>query len=67
MPSLVVEDLRVTYGQVRAVRGVSVTCEAGEVVALVGPNGAGKSSTLLGISGALGRGRGGRIDQAGRR
>jgi branched-chain amino acid transport system ATP-binding protein len=52
---LTVDDLHVTYGRVAAVRGVSLTCAAGEVVALLGPNGAGKSSTLLGIAGALER------------
>jgi len=50
---LAVEDLRVRYGKVAAVRGVSLTCGAGELVALLGPNGAGKSSTLLGIAGGL--------------
>jgi branched-chain amino acid transport system ATP-binding protein len=50
---LVVEDLRVRYGKVAAVRDVSLTCGTGELVALLGPNGAGKSSTLLGISGGL--------------
>jgi branched-chain amino acid transport system ATP-binding protein len=53
MSSLVIEDLHVRYGPIAAVRGVSLTCAAGELVALLGPNGAGKSSTMLAVSGAL--------------
>jgi branched-chain amino acid transport system ATP-binding protein len=50
---LAVEDLHVRYGKVAAVRGLSLECGSGELVALLGPNGAGKSSTLLGIAGGL--------------
>jgi branched-chain amino acid transport system ATP-binding protein len=50
---LEVRDLRVTYGHVEAVRGVSLSVGAGEIVALIGPNGAGKSSTLNAIAGLL--------------
>ena len=50
---LEVEDLRVRYGAVEAVHGVSFGANAGEVTALIGANGAGKSSTLAAISGLL--------------
>jgi branched-chain amino acid transport system ATP-binding protein len=48
---LAVEDLRVAYGAVQAVRGISLNVEAGQIVALLGPNGAGKSSTLRALMG----------------
>jgi ABC-2 type transport system ATP-binding protein len=44
--AVVVTDLRKSYGQVDAVRGVSFTVEDGEIFALLGPNGAGKTTTL---------------------
>lgn len=50
---LVVEDLKVTYGRVRAVRGLSFTVPRGGLVTLVGANGAGKSSVINAISGVL--------------
>jgi branched-chain amino acid transport system ATP-binding protein len=50
--ALVVEDLEVRYGPVRAVRGLSLEVRPGEIVGLIGPNGAGKSSTLHAIMGA---------------
>jgi branched-chain amino acid transport system ATP-binding protein len=50
---LAVEDLCVRYGPVIAVRGLSLTCAAGEVVVVIGSNGAGKSSTLNAIAGGL--------------
>ncbi len=52
-PLLAVEDLRVRYGAVEAVHGVSFAVNAGEVTTLIGANGAGKSSTLAAISGLL--------------
>ncbi len=50
---LELEDLRVRYGAVEAVHGVSFAVNAGEATALIGPNGAGKSSTLAAISGLV--------------
>jgi branched-chain amino acid transport system ATP-binding protein len=52
-PLLEVEELRVRYGAVEAVHGVSFAANAGEVTALIGANGAGKSSTLAAISGLV--------------
>ncbi len=49
--TLVVDGLRVRYGPVEAVRGLSLEVERGEIVGLIGPNGAGKSSTLHAIMG----------------
>jgi branched-chain amino acid transport system ATP-binding protein len=64
-PILAVQDLRVSYGRVEAVRGVSFTAEQGSLVTLVGANGAGKSSVINAVSGML-RPAGGRITFQGR-
>ena len=50
--TLAVDGLRVRYGAVEAVRGLSLQVRRGEIVGLIGPNGAGKSSTLHAIMGA---------------
>jgi len=51
--TLELRDLEVAYGGVPAVRKVSLTVGAGEIVGLIGPNGAGKSSTLHAIMGVV--------------
>ncbi len=53
MSMLEVKDLEVSYGAIRAVKGISFTVEKGEIVTLIGANGAGKSTTLRTISGLL--------------
>jgi branched-chain amino acid transport system ATP-binding protein len=57
---LKVESLRVSYGHIEALKGISLTVETGEIVALIGSNGAGKTTALSAISGLL-RPSGGRI------
>jgi len=51
--TLRLEGATVTYGEIQAVRGISLTIESGEFVGLIGPNGAGKSSTLHAIAGVV--------------
>ena len=50
---LEVEDLRVAYGKIEAVKGISLHVEQGQTVALLGINGAGKTTTLRTLSGLL--------------
>lgn len=50
---LKIENLKVRYGGIEAVRGISFDVKAGEIVTLIGANGAGKSSTLRTISGLV--------------
>ena len=51
MALLEVSDIHTRYGAIEALKGVSLTVDAGEVVTLIGSNGAGKSTTLRSISG----------------
>ena len=48
-----VNDIAVYYGSIRAIKGISFTVNAGEVVTLIGANGAGKTTTLNTIAGLL--------------
>jgi branched-chain amino acid transport system ATP-binding protein len=64
MPLLELENVEASYGSIRALHGVSLTVDDGQVVAVLGANGAGKSTTLRAISGLVRR-RGG-ITFAGR-
>ena len=48
-----INDLKVNYGGIEAVRGISFHVDKGEIVTLIGANGAGKSSTLRTISGLV--------------
>jgi branched-chain amino acid transport system ATP-binding protein len=50
---LEVRDLHVSYGEIPALKGISLTVGAGEIVALLGSNGAGKTTTLRTLSGLL--------------
>src|SRR5918994_1062242 len=51
MAFLEVEDIHTYYGNIEALKGVTLTVEEGECVTLIGSNGAGKSTTLRSISG----------------
>lgn len=53
MPILELENIHTYYGEIHALKGVSLNVEEGEIVTLIGGNGAGKSTTLNTISGLL--------------
>ena len=53
MPLLEVRDVHTYYGNIHALKGVSLTVETGEIVTLIGGNGAGKTTTLRTIVGLL--------------
>ena len=50
---LLVKDLKVNYGGIEALKGISFEVDQGEIVTLIGANGAGKSTTLRAISGLV--------------
>ena len=51
MALLEVKDIHTFYGNIEALKGISIEVEEGEIVTLIGSNGAGKSTTLRSISG----------------
>lgn len=51
MPMLEISDIHTYYGNIHALKGISLTVERGEIVTLIGANGAGKTTTLKTISG----------------
>ena len=53
MSMLHIDSLRVSYGGIEALKGISLDVEEGEIVTLIGANGAGKSTTLRAISGLV--------------
>jgi branched-chain amino acid transport system ATP-binding protein len=63
---LELDDVHTYYGNIRALRGISLHVDQGEIVTLIGSNGAGKSTTLRTISGVL-RPRHGSVRLEGRR
>ncbi len=65
-PMLVVSDISVFYGNIAAVKGLSMQVHPGEIVTIIGSNGAGKSTTLRSISGLI-KARSGTIDFDGKR
>lgn len=53
MPMLELKDVHAYYGNIHALKGISITVEEGEIVTLIGANGAGKTTTLRTITGLL--------------
>src|SRR5512141_1317276 len=64
MSMLEISDLHTYYGNIHALKGISLTVEQGEIVTLIGANGAGKTTTLKTISG-LQKPRAGKISLEG--
>lgn len=53
MAMLEIHDIHTYYGNIHALKGISLTVEEGEIVTLIGANGAGKTTTLRSVSGLL--------------
>jgi branched-chain amino acid transport system ATP-binding protein len=53
MPMLELKDVHAYYGNIHALKGISITVEEGEIVTLIGANGAGKTTTLRTITGLV--------------
>lgn len=53
MAMLEVKDLKVSYGMIKAIKGVSIEVNEGEVVALIGANGAGKTTIMHSLNGII--------------
>lgn len=51
MPMLEIQDIHTYYGNIHALKGISLSVEKGEIVTLIGGNGAGKTTTLRSITG----------------
>jgi len=63
-PPVLVRDLRRSYGEVRALRELSLSIAAGEMYGLVGPDGAGKTTLMRILAGMIGA-DGGRVEVLG--
>ena len=50
---LKIDDIKTYYGNIQALKGVSLEIQAGEIITLIGANGAGKSTTLMSICGVV--------------
>ena len=50
---LEVKDLHVSYGEIKAIRGINFNINQGEIVTIIGSNGAGKSTTLNSLAGLI--------------
>lgn len=53
MPMLEINDIHAYYGNIHALRGISLSVDEGEIVTLIGANGAGKSTTLKAVTGLI--------------